>query len=111
MSIVSTSARPRATFAAAATSFAAVSSLQSLLIPVLGVIGADLGADAVGVTWTLTAWLISAAVATPLLGRAGDLVGRRRMYLIALAGVAMGTVLAAFAPTLGRTRAMSMMPR
>ncbi|WP_136706247.1 MFS transporter [Agromyces sp. H66] len=90
----------RITFIAVATSFTAVSSLQSLIIPVLSTIGADIGADAVGQTWMLTAWLISAAVATPLLGRAGDLVGRRRMYLVALGAVALGSVLAAFAPNL-----------
>jgi MFS family permease len=90
----------RGTFAAIGMAFAAVASLQSLLIPVVGVIGDDLGADAVGVTWTLTAWLITAAVATPLLGRAGDLVGRRRMFMLALIAVAAGSVLAAFAPTL-----------
>lgn len=90
----------RITFIAVATSFTAVASLQSLIIPVLSTIGSDLGADAVGQTWMLTAWLISAAVATPLLGRAGDLVGRRRMYLVALGAVALGSVLAAFAPNL-----------
>ena len=90
----------RITFIAVATSFTAVASLQSLIIPVLSTIGADLGADVVGQTWMLTAWLISAAVATPLLGRAGDLVGRRRMYLVALGAVALGSVLAAFAPNL-----------
>jgi MFS family permease len=90
----------RITFIAVATSFAAVSSLQSLIIPVLSQIGADIHTDTVGQTWTLTAWLIAAAVATPLLGRAGDLVGRRRMYLLALAAVAVGSVLAALAPNL-----------
>lgn len=90
----------RITFLAVATSFAAVSSLQSLLIPVLSLIGGDLHADPVGQTWMLTAWLIAAAVATPLLGRAGDLVGRRRMYLLALGAVVLGSVLAAFAPNL-----------
>lgn len=90
----------RITFLAVATSFTAVASLQSLIIPVLSTIGTDLGADAVGQTWMLTAWLISAAVATPLLGRAGDLVGRRRMYLLALGAVAVGSLLSAFAPNL-----------
>ncbi|WP_448003417.1 MFS transporter [Agromyces bauzanensis] len=90
----------RITFIAVATSFTAVSSLQSLIIPVLSTIGADIGADPVGQTWMLTAWLISAAVATPLLGRAGDLVGRRRMYLLALGAVAIGSLLSAFAPNL-----------
>lgn len=94
------SRRTRITFIAVATSFAAVASLQSLIIPVLSLIGRDLKADDVGVTWTLTAWLIAAAVATPLLGRAGDLVGRRRMYILALVAVAAGSVLAAFAPSL-----------
>lgn len=90
----------RITFIAVATSFSAVASLQSLIIPVLTTIGSDIGADAVGQTWMLTAWLIAAAVATPLLGRAGDLVGRRRMYLLALGAVALGSVLSAFAPNL-----------
>lgn len=90
----------RSTFAAVAVSFAAVASLQSLLIPVLAVIGTDLGADGLGATWVLTIWLITAAVATPLLGRAGDLVGRRRMFLIALSAVAIGSIVAAIAPNL-----------
>jgi len=101
MSSIDVSPRPRLTFAAVAVGFAAVASLQSLLIPVLSVIGTDLGADTVGTTWILTIWLITAAVATPLLGRAGDLIGRRRMFLLALAAVAVGSILAAFAPTLG----------
>jgi len=101
MSSIDVSPRPRLTFAAVAVGFAAVASLQSLLIPVLSVIGTDLGADTVGMTWILTVWLITAAVATPLLGRAGDLIGRRRMFLLALGAVAVGSILAAFAPTLG----------
>jgi MFS family permease len=101
MSSLDASPRPRLTFAAVAVGFAAVASLQSLLIPVLSVIGNDLGADPVGLTWILTVWLITAAVATPLLGRAGDLIGRRRMFLLALGAVAVGSVLAAVAPTLG----------
>ena len=101
MSSLDASPRPRLTFAAVAVGFAAVASLQSLLIPVLSVIGGELGADPIGLTWILTVWLITAAVATPLLGRAGDLIGRRRMFLLALGAVAIGSVLAAFAPTLG----------
>ncbi|WP_187264934.1 MFS transporter [Homoserinibacter sp. GY 40078] len=93
-------ARPRLAFAAIAAAFAAVSSLQSLLIPVLSVLGDDIHADQVGQTWIITSWLITAAVATPLLGRAGDLVGRRRVFLAAIVAVAVGTVLAALAPNL-----------
>ncbi|CAN5134004.1 MFS transporter [soil metagenome] len=101
MSSPDASPRPRPTFAAVAVGFAAVASLQSLLIPVLSVIGDDLSASSVSITWVLNIWLITAAVATPLLGRAGDLIGRRRMFLLALVAVALGSVLAAFAPSLG----------
>ena len=60
----------------------------------------ELDTDTAGITWALTAWLISAAVTTPLLGRVGDLVGKRRTILIALSAVALGSVVAALAPSL-----------
>jgi MFS family permease len=40
--------------------------------------------DESGVTWTLTAYLVSAAVFTPLVGRLGDIYGKRRLLVIAL---------------------------
>lgn len=92
---------PALTFTALAISVASFTTLQSLLVPVLSVIQDDLGTTTAGVTWTLTAWLITAAVATPLLGRVGDMVGKRRVFLIALGAIAVGSVLAALAPTLG----------
>jgi MFS family permease len=100
MSSTTDTLRNRITFIAVSTSFAAVAALQSLIIPVLSTIGRDLHADDVGVTWTLTAFLIAAAVATPLLGRAGDLLGRRRMYIVALGAVAAGSLFAVLAPNL-----------
>jgi MFS family permease len=48
----------------------------------------------------ITAWFISAAVATPILGRVGDLIGRRRTFLIALGAIAVGSILATLAPSL-----------
>ncbi|MFE4950906.1 hypothetical protein ACFQ9V_12460 [Leifsonia sp. NPDC056665] len=61
--------RPSATFAVLALSVASFATLQSLVVPVLPVIQQDLHTTTAGVTWTMTAWLIAAAVATPLLGR------------------------------------------
>jgi MFS family permease len=57
---------------AAAMSF---SVLQSLVIPVLPAIGQDLRVSQEAATWVLTGYLLSAAVATPLLGRLGDMFG------------------------------------
>jgi MFS family permease len=82
---------------AAAGSFAL---LQSLVTPVLPTIRADLGTSSSAVTWVLTAWLLSAAVATPLLGRVGDTVGKERTLVAALAAIAVGSVVAALAPSL-----------
>ncbi|WP_345751749.1 MFS transporter [Microbacterium rhizophilus] len=92
---------PRQALTALGVSIGSFASLQSLLVPVLPVMQGDLGTDAVGITWALTIWLIVAAVATPLLGRAGDLYGKRRIFLIALAAVAAGSIVAALAPNLG----------
>jgi EmrB/QacA subfamily drug resistance transporter len=82
-------------------SVASFSILQSLIVPVLPEIQSDLRTSTAGVTWAVTAWLIAAAVATPLLGRIGDLLGRRRTFLLTVAAVALGSVVAAAAPSLG----------
>jgi MFS family permease len=101
MHLVMPRSTPSRTFAALGLSVASFSTLQSLIVPVLPAIQADLRTTTAGATWAMTAWLISAAVATPLLGRVGDLVGRRRVFLITIAAVALGSLIAASAPTLG----------
>jgi EmrB/QacA subfamily drug resistance transporter len=75
--------------------------LQSLVSPVLPVIQHDLHTSASTVTWVLTAWLLSASVATPLMGRIGDMIGKERTLLIALAAIAVGCLVAALAPNIG----------
>ena len=92
---------PLRTFAALGLSVASFATLQSLIVPVLPVIQSELHTTTAGVTWAVTAWLVSAAVATPLVGRIGDLAGRRRTFLVAVAGVALGSLVAAAAPTIG----------
>jgi MFS family permease len=91
---------PVRTFAALAVTALTFATLQSLLVPVLPVLQRDLHTDAAGATWAITSWLITSAVATPLLGRVGDLVGKRRVFLLCLAAVAAGSVAAALAPNL-----------
>ncbi|MCU1525253.1 MAG: transporter [Microbacteriaceae bacterium] len=92
---------PALTFGVLAAAAASFSLLQSLINPVLPTIQRDLGTTQSTVTWVLTAWLLSAAIATPLLGRIGDMVGKRRTLLIALAAIALGNLVAAMAPTIG----------
>ncbi len=52
-------------------------------------------------SWILTAYLLSASVLTPILGRLGDMVGKRRVLIGVLAALAVGTLVAALAPSLG----------
>ena len=69
--------------------------LQSLVVPVLGGLQRELGTDQTTVTWVLTAYLLSASVCTPLLGRLGDVVGKKRMLVLALVTLSVGSLMAA----------------
>src|ERR671917_2926016 len=73
---------------------------QTTLIPALGELARALDTDANGVAWTLTGYLLSAAVFTPIFGRLGDMFGKRRLLVIALAVFAAGSVVAALAHSL-----------
>ncbi len=75
--------------------------LQSLVAPALSTIGKDLGASTSDVSWILTAYLLAASVLTPIFGRLGDMVGKRRILIVVLSLLLVGTVLAALAPNLG----------
>lgn len=91
----------RTTFALLAVSVAAFTLLQSLIVPVLERIRVELGTDQATVTWVLTAYLLSAAISTPLVGRLGDAVGKKRMLVIALVALSAGSFAAALAPSVG----------
>ncbi len=98
MPVVRTS--PRLVLTVLAAAAASFSMLQSLVTPVLPTIQHDLRTSASAVTWILTAWLLSAAVATPLLGRVGDMLGKERTLVLSLAAIAVGSLIAAVAPSL-----------
>jgi EmrB/QacA subfamily drug resistance transporter len=88
------------TFVVLALGVAAYALLQSLVTPVLPTIQAALGTSQTNVTWVLTAYLLSASIFTPILGRLGDMNGKKRMFVIALVALAVGSLLAAVATSL-----------
>ena len=53
----------------------------------LSEIQTDLHTDQTTVTWVLTAYLLSASVFTPIIGRIGDKVGKERMLVVVLGRV------------------------
>jgi EmrB/QacA subfamily drug resistance transporter len=78
----------------------AYSLAQTMLIPALGELTTQLGTDASGIAWVLTAYLLAAAVATPIAGRLGDMFGKRRMLVISLVLFGFGSTIAAFGDSL-----------
>jgi EmrB/QacA subfamily drug resistance transporter len=74
---------------------------QTTLIPALGVLKDELDTDSGGVAWTLTGYLLAAAVFTPLFGRLGDMFGKRRLLVISLIFFTLGSIVAALGSSLG----------
>ncbi|MFJ9427001.1 MFS transporter [Streptomyces sp. NPDC101249] len=91
----------RLTFAVLATGAGVFSMLQSLIAPALPTVQHALHTSQSTATWVMTAYLLSASVFTPILGRVGDLVGKKRTLVAVLLTVAAGCLLAALAPTIG----------
>jgi EmrB/QacA subfamily drug resistance transporter len=94
-------AAPRATFLVLAVATGSFALLQSLITPVLATIQTELDTSQNTVTWVMTANLLSAAIFTPILGRVGDIVGKKRVLVAVLVALAVGSLLAAVAPTIG----------
>ena len=86
-----------AVLAAAGTTFAL---LQAIVVPALSTIGHAFGAGSGDVAWILTLNLLSTAVLTPVLGRAGDIHGKSRVLTGVMAILAAGTLIAALASSL-----------
>ena len=74
--------------------------LQSLVVPALPVLQKDLHTSTSGVAWVFTSYLLAASVVTPIAGRLGDMFGKKRVLVIALWGLAVGTLLGAVVTTL-----------
>ncbi|WP_433622171.1 MFS transporter [Nocardia sp. CA-120079] len=77
---------------------AAFALAQTAIVPGVSTLSHTLHASAADVSWVMSGYLLAAAVLTPILGRLGDMYGKRRMLVVALTGFALGSVVAALAP-------------
>ncbi|CAM5744774.1 putative MFS-type transporter YhcA [Streptomyces afghaniensis 772] len=75
--------------------------MQTVVVPLLPDLPRLTGASAGTVSWMVTATLLSGAVLTPVLGRAGDMYGKRRVLMSALALMTAGSVLCALSSDIG----------
>ncbi len=81
-----------------------VSLLGALEITIVGSSLATLVRDLGGVSsigWVVTAYVLAATVATPVLGQLGDIRGRRPVFLASLAVFVVGTAVCGLAPSVG----------
>jgi EmrB/QacA subfamily drug resistance transporter len=78
----------------------AYSLAQTMVIPALPELQQEFHAGPADATWLLTAFLLTSSIATPLLGRLGDMHGKEHWLLISLAIFGVGSLVAAVADSL-----------
>jgi MFS family permease len=96
----SSPARPVVVLAVLAVSVCGYSLAATQLLPALPVLQAHFHSSANATAWVFTAYTLVAAPATPLVGRMGDMYGRRRMLITVLAVFSLASVASAFAHNL-----------
>ncbi|MGV9193908.1 MFS transporter [Microbacterium sp. MC2] len=84
------------------------SFMFTLVVPIQATLPELLDASREDTAWVVTATLLAAAVMTPIAGRLGDMYGKRRIVLVLLAALVVGSLIAALSPgivgvVLGRT--------
>jgi EmrB/QacA subfamily drug resistance transporter len=82
----------------AAISFALA---QTLVVPALPALAESMHASASSASWVLTGFLLSASVATPIVGKLGDLFGKGRALTCVMVGFALGSIVCALATSIG----------
>jgi MFS family permease len=90
----------RLTFLVLTVAVVSFALLQSLLVPVLPELQHSLHTSQSAITWLITAYLISGSVATPILGRIGDMYGKKRVLICVLVTLTVGAALAGIATSI-----------
>jgi EmrB/QacA subfamily drug resistance transporter len=73
---------------------------QTMLVPALPVLQRELGATATATTWTVSGYLVSAAICTPIVGRLGDMYGKKHLLVGVLCSFIAGSVVSALSSSL-----------
>lgn len=94
-------ARQRVIFGVLTVAVMSYSLLQSVTVPTLPLLQHEFDTDQATASWVITAQLLAAAVATPIVGRLGDAYGKNRVLVGALACMAIGALIAAAATHIG----------
>jgi MFS family permease len=90
----------RAITAVLATTGLVAAFTQTLVTPIIPELPALLHATSADATWVLTATLLAAAISIPITGRLGDMYGKRRIMIVLLALLVVGSIVCALSNTL-----------
>jgi EmrB/QacA subfamily drug resistance transporter len=100
-SIEEVRAHPNRTLGILVLSAISYALAQTMIIPAVPAIQHDYGASQVAATWMLTIFLLTSSVATPLLGRLGDMYGKEKVLLGALGAFGLGSFVCAVGGSIG----------
>jgi EmrB/QacA subfamily drug resistance transporter len=90
----------RATVAVLSFSGILAALMQTIVVPLVGELPRLLNTSPDNASWVITATLLSAAVTTPISGRLGDMFGKRRVLVICVLLLILGSVLCALTSSL-----------
>jgi MFS family permease len=76
--------------------------MQTMVVPAVGLLQRELDTTPGWASWIISGFLLSSAVLTPLLGRMGDLYGKRRVLLAVLMTYLVGMAGAVAAQDIGQ---------
>ncbi|HEX4691195.1 MAG TPA: MFS transporter [Solirubrobacteraceae bacterium] len=101
MSDASVRQHPQVTLGILGIGALAFALAQTTVIPALTAMQHAFGVSTSDITWMISAYFLAASVATPVLGRLGDMFGKERFLAISLAAFAVGSVICALSNGLG----------
>lgn len=78
-----------------------VAVMQTLVVPLLPHVPALTGSTPAAASWLVTITLLTGAVFTPVLGRVGDMYGKRRVLIASLGVLVAGSVMCAVSSHIG----------
>lgn len=75
--------------------------MQTVMVPLLPSMTEFTGAGPTAVSWLVTSTLLVGAVMTPIFGRLADMIGKKRMLLIAFTVMTLGSLICALTSHIG----------
>jgi MFS family permease len=77
-----------------------INYVETMVVPAVPTIQKDLATTATIASWITSAFLIVGCAVAPIFGKLGDLYGKKRIFLVALAFYIFGVGIAGFSPSI-----------